>query len=85
MVRNGARLCDVCENLIPFNAAYRLGTLSPQAAAGLLEVDDARLVPTWTQVPDGTVELDICLECFGLMDDPFSTIEVCDGASGVVH
>jgi hypothetical protein len=47
--------------------------------------DPASLVPTWTQLPDGRVEWDICLGCFGLMEDPIGTVEVCEGASGVVH
>jgi len=35
-----------------------------EAAAGLLEnIYDPRLVPVWTQLEDGRVQIDICLEC----------------------
>ena len=85
MLRNGTRLCDVCGDEVPRGISYRRGMLTPHAAAELLDVDDPELVPTWTQLADGRVQLDICLGCFSLMDDPCSTIEVCDGALSVVH
>jgi hypothetical protein len=85
MVRNGTRLCDVCGDEVPCGTPYRRGMLTPHAAAGLLDVDDSDLVPTWTQLQDGTVQLDTCQGCFGLMEDPCATTEVCDGASRVVH
>jgi hypothetical protein len=68
------------------------GPTSYTAAAGLLDVDDVRLVPTWTQLPDGTVEIEICLECIGMMEGTYcnrrtavrrdSSRSVCPGGIG---
>jgi hypothetical protein len=85
MLRKETRICDVCGDEVPCGTSYRRGVLTPHAAAALLDVDDPDLVPTWTQLADGRVQLDICLGCFGLMEDPIGTVEVCDGALGVVH
>ena len=85
MVRDGSRVCDVCGDGIAPGARYRVGTLTPHAAAGLLDTDEPELVPTWTQLPDGTVQLEICLECFLLMDNPVGLVEVRDEVTRVLH
>jgi len=72
MLRNGARLGDVCGDEVPCRTRYRRGMLTPHAAADLLDTDAPKLVPTWAQLPDGTVEVEICLECSAVMDDPVS-------------
>ena len=63
MLDKAARFCDVCGEEIPKGTIYRLTNLQPEGAAMLLEVRDKDLVPTWTQNPDGTVNLDICKTC----------------------
>jgi hypothetical protein len=64
------RCCDLCAATIHPGADFQGGILTPYEAAALLDVDDPALVPTWTQLPDGTVQLDICLGCWSLIDDP---------------
>ncbi len=62
-----------------------MGTLTPHTAAALLDTDDPELVPTWTQLPDGTVQLEICVECFTVMDNPVGLVEVPDEATRILH
>jgi hypothetical protein len=58
------RTCYVCERIIAPDEHYKVGLLSAEAAVGLLEnIYDPRLVPVWTQLEDGRVQIDICLEC----------------------
>jgi hypothetical protein len=76
MHRGHKRVCGVCREEILANATFYRGTLSPSAAAGLLDVDDVRLVPTWTQLPDLTVQIDLCSACFNLMDEPYGVVEL---------
>ena len=60
------RTCCVCDEVIPPDQPYKVGKLSIEAAAGLLEnIYDPRLVPIWTQLEDGRVQIDICLPCAG--------------------
>ena len=67
MLKGHHRTCDVCDDPIPPHVPYKVGVLDAESAAWLLDVADVRLVPTWTQLADGRVELDICLGCAGLM------------------
>ena len=54
----------MCDDVIRPDQLYKIGILSMEAAAGLLEnIYDPRLVPVWTQLEDGRVQIDICLEC----------------------
>lgn len=63
------RVCDFCAETIDYGTDFHVGLLTPYEAAALLDVDDPALVPTWTQLADGTVRLDICLTCWSLVDD----------------
>ena len=85
MLREDDRVCDVCGDGIARGIPYRVGTLTPHPAAELLDTDEPELVPTWTQLPDGTVQLEICLECFALMDDPVGLAEVHEEVTRVLH
>lgn len=68
MLRGDHRTCDVCDDPIPPRVPFKVAVLSVDAAADLMEnIYDPRLIPTWTHLPDGRVELDICLGCAGLM------------------
>ena len=64
MLRDSSRVCDVCGETMPPRSTYSIATLPPEKAAILLEVGDAELLPTWTQNLDGTVRLDVCLDCY---------------------
>ena len=79
--RRGALACDVCAEEIPRGVSYHMAMLSPRAAAGWLDVDDPETAPTWTRFPCHTVCLVICLGCWNLMGDPYSTIRAQGGGS----
>jgi len=68
-----SRFCDVCENEIPKNDHYRRVHLTRPATELLASPDDPNLIPTWTQNPDGTVNMDICLTCSVAMSSTFSS------------
>jgi hypothetical protein len=70
------RACDVRGDPIASGVPYRVGTLRLDDAAWLMDVDDARLVPTWTQLPDGTIQIDVCLGCVSQMPRANSMLEV---------
>ncbi|MFQ6003634.1 MAG: hypothetical protein ACE5KJ_07805 [Candidatus Zixiibacteriota bacterium] len=70
MLKENTRICDLCGEEIPKGTVYHVENLSPEATAVFLEVGDVDLVPTWTQNPDGTVRLDICLDCYLSMGHP---------------
>ena len=63
MIKGGNRECDVCGSVIPKGTTYRYAKISPDKAALLLDTSDPDMTPTWTQESDGTVRIDICLEC----------------------
>lgn len=65
MLTEGVRTCDVCEDTIEKGAVFYRSTCRPEAAVLLASSPD--LAPTFTRNPDGTVTLDICLDCFGNM------------------
>lgn len=75
MLSRDGRHCDVCGEGIPRNVPYRVGRITADAAAMLLDTDDPDLVPTWTQLLDGTVQLDFCLWCYSSMSDPYCAVE----------
>jgi len=58
-----SRICSVCDHTIARHRPYRTALLSIDAAAELMDVDDVRLLPVFTQLADGRVEIDICLSC----------------------
>ena len=74
MYLRGRRLCDVCGDEIPARVPYRIATLTPAAAAGLLDTTEPRLVPTWTQDADLTVRMELCLWCAGKPGRPCGEI-----------
>lgn len=63
MLKDGKRFCDVCAEDIPKGTKYLKSTMPAQAAALLSARDDPGLIPTWTVNDNGTVTMDICLEC----------------------
>jgi len=63
MLSCGLRRCDVCGDAIPPRVPYRIATLTPAAAAGLLDTTEPRLVPTWVQAEDLLVRMEVCLWC----------------------
>jgi hypothetical protein len=65
MLTDGARTCDVCDETINRGAVFYRSTCRPEAA--VLLASDPDRAPTFTRNADGTVTLDICLECFGNM------------------
>jgi len=75
MLKRNTRICDVCGNEIPKGTTYRVATITPEVAALFLNENDIDLVPTWTQNPDGTVRLDICLDCHLSMGEALETKE----------
>ncbi len=65
--KDGTRRCDVCREEIPKKTTYRISTMPAHAAELLMAANDPDLTPTWTTNPDGTVRLDICLDCVAHM------------------
>jgi hypothetical protein len=64
VLKDGKRYCDVCASDIQRGEKYSVRTMPAEGAAVLLDADDPDLVPTWTQNPDGTVRLDVCMTCY---------------------
>ncbi|MFQ5880989.1 MAG: hypothetical protein ACE5I9_00765 [Candidatus Methylomirabilales bacterium] len=61
--RQGKRACDLCGEPISEEQAYRQVRIPPEAAAVLVASEDLVLTPTMTQDPDGSIRLDLCLDC----------------------
>ena len=76
MLKDDIRICDVCGEDIPKCDIYRVATITPEVADVFLNLRDKDLVPTWTQNYDGTVSLDICLDCHLSMGDQIESIEI---------
>lgn len=55
--------CSICGELIQQGELYYAGIISNEVAASLMDTDNPLLVPAWTELPDGTVELAICRAC----------------------
>ena len=60
MLNGDQRHCDVCAEPIPHGVPYRCGYTTPDAVEQWF-ADDPRFLPTFTQEPDGTVRIDVCL------------------------
>jgi hypothetical protein len=75
MLKNSSRICDVCGGKIPKGTTYRAATITQEAAMLFLSITDIDLLPTWTQNLDGTVRLDICLDCHLSMGTSIKTRE----------
>jgi hypothetical protein len=69
MIIGNTRKCDICGEEIPAGTTYRVNKMSPETAALMLDITDPDCMPTWTQEPDGTVRMDICLDCDLGMDE----------------
>lgn len=63
MKSGGVRFCDVCEAEIPSGEKFRRVLCRPEATMMFRAADDPDIRPTWTENPDGTVTLEICLDC----------------------
>jgi len=63
MLKEHKRICDVCGEEITSGTKYRKSTMPADAATLLATADDPDLIPTWTINADGTITMDICLEC----------------------
>ena len=63
MRSHGVRRCDLCADVMPDGVPSRTVTLTPVAAAGLLDTTEPLLVPTWTQEADLMVRMEVCLWC----------------------
>ncbi len=70
MLKENIRICDVCDEEISKGETYRVEVIKPEVAAIFLNTSDKDLIPTWTQKPDGTVILDVCLDCHLSMGNP---------------
>lgn len=57
------KTCCVCDDPIPPQEPYKLGILSVEAAAGLMDMKDLRLLPACTRLADGRVQMNFCLDC----------------------
>jgi hypothetical protein len=66
---DGDRVCDLCGAEIAQGEAFHAVSITLDEAADLLDVDDPGLVPTWTQLPNGIVRLDLCRVCRGWVDE----------------
>jgi hypothetical protein len=75
VLKNNSRICDVCGGEIPKGTTSRVAKIRPEAAAIFLETNDPDMVPTWMQNPDGTVRIDVCLECHMNMGEALNTEE----------
>ncbi len=72
MIKENMRICDICSQEIIKEKKYCRSTI-PRGKAALFEAtlkakSDVEL-PTWTENKDGTITLDICLECHINMGD----------------
>jgi hypothetical protein len=77
MLRNQRRTCDICDEMIPAYAPFRVGLLNPVVAARLMDVDDPELLPKWTQLADGSVQIEMCLECIhSFVGEIYNAVEV---------
>ena len=63
MIRDSQRICDCCEEEIAKGTKYKKAHLSRTQLAILQSSDDPEIQFTWTEHPDGTITIDLCLEC----------------------
>jgi hypothetical protein len=65
MVSKGVRICDVCGETIPRTQKYAVNLISRQKRGLFLSLNqvDPELKATFTEDADGTVRLEICLDC----------------------
>jgi len=63
MIKNNNRICDVCGENVPKASPYQKVILKPEIAE-LFFNKDLDISPTWTNLPNGNVQLEICLDCY---------------------
>jgi len=76
MLKDEARICDVCGDDIPKGEKYRVAVV-PQRTADIFRAmtaeQDPDLIPTSTVDPRGNIRLDMCLACHLSMAPKIST------------
>ena len=75
MLKENVRICDICSGEIPKGETYRAATIVPKVATIFFSTKGKDLMPTWTQNPNGTVRLDICLDCHLSMGEKIKSEE----------
>lgn len=68
MHQNEQHFCDICGDALSSNQLTSR-TIRPELASLMLDTDDPDFVPTWTQLPDGSVQIDFCVTCRLSMGD----------------
>ena len=63
MIRDNQRYCDCCEEEIPKGMKYKKARPTREQVLMLNSSDDPDIRFTCTEHPDGSVSMDICLEC----------------------
>jgi hypothetical protein len=66
MLDNGIRRCDACEEVIPRRTTYNKSTVRPDRAAWVKAMFASAGV-SFTENPDGSLTVDLCLECYSHM------------------
>ena len=57
------RYCDICESEIPHGQKFRSVNCKPEAMLIFQATEDPELKPTWSENADGTIMVEICLDC----------------------
>jgi hypothetical protein len=65
MLHENVRTCDVCEEEILKGETYKVVAVLREMVPLFVSmtVSDPDLMPNWTQREDGSVRLDVCLDC----------------------
>jgi hypothetical protein len=66
MMRDGIRRCDACEEVIPKGTTYNKSSVGRERAAMAKAMFGAAGV-SFTENPDGSITVDLCLECYSQM------------------
>lgn len=63
MIKDGNRYCDVCEEEIPQGNRYRRAHLTAAQQQMVSSVDDPDITFTGETQADGSIRMEICMEC----------------------
>lgn len=63
MLKNKVRYCDCCEEEIPKGSKFKRAFPEKELLAFLQSQSDPDIKFTWTEHSDGTVSMDLCLDC----------------------
>jgi hypothetical protein len=66
MYQDRIRKCDACEEVIPKKTTYNKSTIGREHAAAVKTMFAAAGV-SFTENPDGSITVDLCLECYSQM------------------